>query len=162
MIFTITNRKGEVFPIKIDEQDAERVLTFEWYISKSKKRLSVRRGDGKKHIWLSRFIMGNPPSNVEVDHINGNTLDNRRLNLRLATRSQNCANKGPSKHTSSFKGVSWKQRNGKWCSQIKYRGKVIHIGLYDTEEAAAKAYDVEALIRFGEYARLNFPEEARH
>jgi len=89
-----------------------------------------------------------------VDHANGNGLDNRRSNLRPADRSKNSANsKLPHDSTTGYKGVS---RHG-WTAQIVTSGRQIHLGTFDTPEAAARAYDRAAVEHFGEFARLNFP-----
>ena len=92
-----------------------------------------------------------------VDHINGNGLDNRRSNLRPASRSQNGANRGaPSNNTSGFKGVT--RFRLKWMAKIQVHGRTIHLGLFATPQEAARAYDTAALEHFGEYARPNFPK----
>ncbi len=91
-----------------------------------------------------------------IDHVNGNGADNRRANLRIATRSQNGANRGPQKNnTSGYKGVSRdKQR---WQASITVMGVCHRIGGFDTPEEAAVAYDIRAREVFGEYAKLNLP-----
>jgi hypothetical protein len=97
----------------------------------------------------------------EVDHKNGDGLDNRRENLRLCTRGQNACNarKTNRARSSRFKGVSWDRANRKWAAQIckDYQNRLI--GRFDDEEEAARAYDEQAKILHGEFARLNFPNE---
>ena len=106
-------------------------------------------------VLLHREIMNAVPG-LEVDHINGNTLDCRRLNLRLCTHKQNLANqKKQSGRSSQFKGVSFSKSRGKWEAYIKTDGKKKHLGRFDTEEAAAYAYDLEAFRLFGWFAKLN-------
>jgi len=89
----------------------------------------------------------------EVDHINRNGLDNRRCNLRLATRSQNCANK-PAYRTnrSGYKGVRWSSRAQKWIAYIRVRGQHKYLGRHTTPEAAHQAYLAAAIEAFGEFA----------
>jgi hypothetical protein len=113
-----------------------------------------------KTVYLHREIM-NEPKGFFVDHKNNDSLDNRKANLRVATRSQNCQNVPKRKNTSSqFIGVSFSKEEKKWCAYINYRGKRIWLGYFDNEIDAAKAYDRAALKYYGEFARLNFPEEA--
>ncbi len=96
-----------------------------------------------------------------TDHINGNGLDNRRCNLRLCDQSKNGGNrKKQNKKTSSiYKGVSWSKRCKKWRTQIKVNKKPRHIGYFESETKAGKAYDEAAIKYFGEFARLNFNEK---
>lgn len=94
-----------------------------------------------------------------VDHRDGNGLNNRRSNLRLATPGENCANQRPQVgRTSQYKGVSWDNRNRKWAVGVK-RGDVRRRGYFLDEVEAAAAHDRWALELHGEFARLNFPEE---
>lgn len=95
-----------------------------------------------------------------IDHRNGDGLDNRRANLRITTQAQNCANtRIRSNNKSGFKGVSWKKGSNAWVAQIRRNDKSYHLGLFADREEAARAYDAAAVEFFGEYARINFPEE---
>jgi len=110
---------------------------------------SILGSDGKWHtVRMHKLIV----LAKEVDHINRNGLDNRRQNLRSATRSQNVAN---SKPRGKYKGVGWHKRSQKWYAHIGKGGRQFHLGVFDTPEAAAAAYDKAALEKFGEFARLN-------
>jgi len=96
-----------------------------------------------------------------VDHINHNGLDNRKANLRPATRAQNNYNKLIVKHkesSSKYKGVTWKKENKKWLAQINFKGDYIFLGYFKDERKAAKAYDEAAKKYYSEFACLNFPE----
>jgi hypothetical protein len=110
-------------------------------------------------------LMGVPHGrSVYVDHINGDTLDYRRDNLRVATHEQNCWNSRKRTHrtkdalTSSFKGVAWDASSGKWRVQLRAgKGVRVHVGCFADEQEAARAYDTAAIQHHGEFARLNFP-----
>ena len=91
-----------------------------------------------------------------VDHIDGNTFNNQRNNLRIATKSQNAMNMKNVRHTSQFKGVCWHKLAKKWMAQIKCNYKRIYLGIFKEERDAAIAYDKAAIEHFGEFARLNF------
>jgi len=107
---------------------------------------------GRRHLGMHELIAGK-----DADHINPElTLDNRRSNLRPATRSENNANRR--KHinnTSGFKGVTWHKRLGKWQAQIRYHGMTVHLGYFNDPALAARAYDRAAIEYFGDYARTN-------
>jgi hypothetical protein len=105
---------------------------------------------------MHREILSASPD-LHVDHINHNGLDNRRNNLRLATRSQNLANQKP-RHTSihsRFKGVTKDISRDRWLTRLVCKNKVVFQGRYDTELEAAKAYDEAAVKFFGDYALTN-------
>lgn len=91
-----------------------------------------------------------------IDHINGNGLDNQRHNLRPAGQSLNSANMRAYGRSSRFKGVR-QHRGGKWEARIRI-GQPVYLGLFDSEEAAALAYDAAARAAWGEFARVNFPQ----
>jgi len=151
----------------VDDCDYEQLSKFRWYLLKtgsgdyahSVEKLPERRT--KMHL-MHREILG-AKKGEEVDHINRNTLDNRRDNLRLVNRSQNNQNGigWVNRRTSKYKGVSPFHRPNyhPWRAQLMIDGKYIHIGYFDDEESAARAYDDAARKYFGEHARVNFPEQ---
>ena len=112
--------------------------------------------NGKKTSFLMhRFIMGNPKGFL-IDHINGDTLDNRRENLRVVTNSQNLMNSRIRNNTSSkYKGVSFDKNSQKFKAQIQINKNKKHLGLFSNEIDAAKCYNENALKLFGEYAKTN-------
>ena len=92
----------------------------------------------------------------DVDHIDGNGLNNQHSNLRIATRSQNLANRGSQENnTSGYKGVCWNKKLQKWIAKICIKGETIHIGCFIDKFEAARAYNIAAGRLFGEYAKLN-------
>lgn len=107
-----------------------------------------------KRISLHRLIM-KPPPDMQVDHINGNGLDNRRQNLRLATHSLNLANQRIQTRpkSSQFKGVTL--QHGRWVSRIKIDRHQFYLGSFGIEEEAASAYNKAAVAAWGEFVRLN-------
>jgi len=95
-----------------------------------------------------------------IDHINGNGLDDRRANMRTCTNQQNMRNLRKRRSGSSiYKGVYYDKRRRTWYARICHNGKNIHLGTFATEIEAARAYDRAARRLFGEFARLNFPDE---
>jgi hypothetical protein len=112
-----------------------------------------RHGKRRIKIYLHRFLMDAEPGQ-QVDHVNGDSMDNRRANLRVCTAMQNYANRRcTTGATSRYRGVYRDRRRGRWCARVSDAW----LGSFDSEEAAARAYDTAAVKRFGEFARLNFP-----
>ena len=102
----------------------------------------------------------NAPKHIMVDHINRNTYDNQKLNLRFATKAQNAMNCKVHKHnTSGYKGVSRHKQMNSWRAYIVKNNKQIHIGLFKTLKEAALAYNKKALKIFGQFANINLIKE---
>lgn len=104
-------------------------------------------------IWA--IVYGEWPA-FEIDHIDCDRANNRLVNLREATRTQNASNY-PGRGVSRYRGVCWDARNKKWMAQICANGRRIKVGRFHSEIEAARAYDRVARSEFKEYARLNFP-----
>jgi hypothetical protein len=136
----------------IELQDVHKVLPYKWCLS---DHGYVVTGAGKTRQHLHRLI-ADIPDNMETDHIDGDKLNNRRSNLRVATRKNNNQNRRAWGVTSKYKGVAWKKQTRKWCALIGVDKKRIHLGYFLSETDAALAYDTAAKQFFGEYARLNF------
>jgi hypothetical protein len=111
---------------------------------------------GGRIVALHRIIMG-ATGNVEVDHRDGNGLNNLRSNLRLATNAQNAKNRISTVGASRYKGVSIFGK--RWRAKIESDGVRFSLGIYNTQEEAARVYDAAAIRLHGEFARLNFPIE---
>lgn len=150
---TILLTKG--FFTKVDDEDFESLIKNKWFIANTGTHIYAARRCGPRNIKLHRILI-NPPNGFYVDHIDGDTLNNQRSNLRVCTKSQNAMN---SKHqqssSSKFKGVSWDSSRGKWRAQIKKHGVRFNLGRFSTEREAASAYNAKAKEIFGEFARLN-------
>ena len=148
MIMTFPN--GTEYLIDID--DFERVSAHTWH--RTGRGYAGAYIDGK-YTRFHRFLM-NAPANLQVDHINLDKSDNRKLNLRLATNAENQRNSRlQSNNTSGLKGVSFYKPRNKYRARIKVDGKEIHLGYYVSIIEASEAYDRAANHYFGEFARLN-------
>ncbi len=158
MDFKISNKKG-TFHLLIDEGDFWLLIKYKWYIIPSGHNLfRVSKNPCKQcsYKYLHRLLL-NAKSNEFVDHINGNPLDNRKENLRICTRSENCRNSKLRKdNTSGYKGV-WKYKGRKkpWVAEIKLNDKNLKIGYFKTKKEAANAYNKMAIKHFGRFARIN-------
>jgi hypothetical protein len=142
----------------VDAADAEAVRSLKWYATTPRGRVyyAVHDLPSGRGVYMHRWLL-DAPSNMTVDHVDLNGLNNQRSNLRLETRSQNQFNTGSRGGTSRFKGVSFCKQTGRWKTQIASHGKRWELGRFKDEEAAARAYDRAALELHGEFARLNFP-----
>lgn len=144
----------------MDEADIPALAGFKWRIQRRPLGVSycVAWGDEAKTklVFMHRLLL-NAPVDREVDHANGDGLDNRRVNIRLATRAQNAKNLPARKSGSSpFKGVSVRRRKKiRFVVQIKQDGECLKIGTFDSEHRAAKAYDAAARLFHGKFARTN-------
>jgi hypothetical protein len=148
----------------IDDSSYPLISKYKWYAAKNGStyyaQTVIKVNEKQKCFTMHRIIMGNPPG--AIDHKNRNGLDNRVDNLRIVTHAENLRNtKGRSKSGCGFKGV-YRQKGGKrFMAAIFPSQKYTHLGLYDTAEEAARAYDKKAYELFGEHCGLNFPEEIK-
>jgi hypothetical protein len=144
----------------VDDADYPAVSAARWYAHRGARTWYAVRSNN--HALLMHRILIDAPRGSEVDHWNGNGLDNRRSNLRLSTKSTNQQNSAKQRRVcrSRFKGVCWSKSAKKWVAYIKLDGRQQHLGCFAEELEAAHAYDSAARRLFGEFARLNFPEAA--
>ena len=150
----------------VDPEDYERLNKYEWEARRTRNspfyaaRQALLPTERKfTLIFMHREII-EVDDGLLVDHINHKSIDNRKANLRPATPTQSNRNrrKFSGSSNSKYKGVYWKKHIKKWVAQIGVNRKVIHLGCFEKEIDAAKAYDQAARIYHGEFAALNFPE----
>jgi hypothetical protein len=144
----------------VSEKD-EDLANFTWHVQVQKTGTYAKRVTGTVntrmlHTVVLERILGRELERHELaDHINGDGLDNRRNNLRVATKSQNMQNKRiGSNNTSGYKGVSWANSIKKWVAQIRVNGKTIILGYFDEPESAYEAYCKAAKEHYGEFANF--------
>lgn len=140
----------------VDDEDYEWLSQSRWHY---KQGYAARSSPGKKTLELMHRQILNAPPGMRVDHISGDKLDNRRINLRLATPAENTRNNKRRKDSKMlYKGIS--EKGNRYTARIQVDGKGIHLGSYTTAEAAARVYDRAAVKYHGDFARLNFPNES--
>jgi len=157
---TIELSKG--YKTIVDAEDYAKLSGYKWHASPQGRYIyaaSTTKIDGKrKNVRMHRVIMGVTDRKIYVDHINHDTLDNRKCNLRPCTPQQNVMNgsiKPKRNGTIKYKGIFEQKKNKRWVATIMVESKVIWLGAFDTQKEAALAYDIAALEHHGEFARTN-------
>ena len=146
---------GDGFYAYVDASDYEWLSRYTWHLSNG----YAFRWEKGRRIYMHSDIM-QPPTDKLADHVDSNRANNCRSNLRVCTQAENLLNTCKRHGTRSrFKGVFYDMRFGKWFAQCRLKGKRHWRGYFDDESEAARAYDHMAVELFGEFARLNFPEE---
>lgn len=136
----------------VDKEDFEYLNQWKWTRHNAGYAIRSIYKNGTR--FMHRQIL-NTPKGMETDHINGDRLDNRRENLRMATHQENCRNMRPLKNKSGYKGVQWYKRDQRWVAFLTVNDKHIYLGYFDDPKDAAEAYNKGAKKYFGEFARLN-------
>lgn len=153
------------YTVLIDDADQMLVAGFAWRVQKitNSELMYARAWHNRMLFLMHRLILGAAPDD-QVDHWNGNGLDNQRHNLRIASYSQQRANQGKQRNrltnrpsTSQYKGVCWDKSRSKWIASLGVRTNRRQLGRFASEEDAARAYDAAAVEEWGQFARLNFP-----
>jgi hypothetical protein len=147
---------------RVDAEDYPKLSEYNWHAIKHSKDLEgryivARRNSPKGGVYMHVQIMGKRKGFI-IDHINRNSLDNRKSNLRFITLSQNQHNKSKSKSktSSKFKGVHWDSSRKLWKAAIVFQGRNIFIGRFKTEKDAARAYDAKSKEIFKDFGHRNF------
>ena len=144
----------------VDNEDYEWLSQWSWYFAKHCHQGYAQRSNWRKApIIMHRAILEYYYPNKKyfvTDHKNGNKLDNRKINIRLCTPSQNSFNRGKSEsNTSGYKGIFWSKRNKSWQVRISVNNKRIFVGYFKEKIEAALAYNKAASQYHKEFARLN-------
>jgi len=149
----------------VDDEDFEMVSAVKWYAQEAKRKdgtlrvyavRKIGRPDGSRELVLLHRVITGAPKGMEVDHADGNALNNCRSNLRVCTKHENQRNQRPQGgRSSALKGVSWHKRDKAWCASIKIGDKQKWLGKFLSEAAAGLAYDRAAVAAYGEFARTN-------
>jgi hypothetical protein len=144
------------YSVIVSVQDIQKIMLVKWTPcpgGRGKTRGLYFKGSvNGKNEYLHRYITNCPLDKV-VDHINGNTLDNRQENLRICTRAENCRNiKRSGKYTNPYKGVYYNKQNKRWRAQIKVNSEKIYLGIFISPEEARDAYIAAAKKYHGEFA----------
>ena len=154
-------KKIKVGPINfalVDDEDFEYLNQYTWSVN-LQNRKKPRAFSQKLKTYMHRLIV-NCPKDMQVDHIDGNPLNNQKSNLRICTLKENCRNiKKRKKGTSEYKGVYFEKFSKKWRAEITFNNKTIKLGRFLNEKDAALAYDEAALFYFKEFSSLNFKKD---
>lgn len=158
-MLTIKLTRG--FQTPVSPEDFGWLSQWNWYAlwngcGKFYAARDAKIGGKRKTILMHREILRLRGA-LDGEHADGDSLNNRRYNLRPATRSQNHANrkKLPKGKSSQYRGVSFNKRSGRWTAQISIENRKRHLGMFGDEIQAARAYDHAATKQFGKFANLN-------
>jgi hypothetical protein len=146
----------------VDDEDFDNLNSHKWSARKDHDRdcfyavcQAKQIKKNRKTLLMHRLIL-KTPSKIQVDHIDGNGLNNQKSNIRNCNRSQNQMNRiNQANNTSGYKGVTWNSHVGSWQAQLKVGGKQLYLGCHKNILNAAVAYNDAAIKHFGEFARLN-------
>lgn len=152
--------------VLVDDADYELVSAYPWHecrMRSSRANFYAQRSywdGGRCRTQLMHRLILAAPAGVQVDHRNHDGLDNRRENLRLCSRSENCRNRQKQAPASGFIGVRYRQKDRRFEARIQVGGRSFYVGGSKIAEDAARLRDIAAKKYFGEFAVLNFPDGA--
>lgn len=149
----IGGKRGGDFAL-VDDEDFELCSSKSWHMSmKMRPKASYKIGDRWKNVSMHRLIL-NFPEGKQIDHKDGNPLNNQKSNLRTCSNTQNQYHRKPKKGC-KYKGIYQVKGKGKWLSHIMFNNKMKHLGTFESDKDAARAYNKAAKKYFGEFAWLN-------
>lgn len=160
MKIPLHGKLGEGLYAFVDDEDYDLISSLRWFATGRRQGQYYARHDKRAGkflivVQMHRLLMGNPKE-YQVDHVDGNPLNNQKANLRLSSLPQNIRNRQKlSSNTSGYKGVVYRPGWNKWRARISIDGHRIHLGDFETREAAARAYNDAALTHHAEFACLN-------
>jgi hypothetical protein len=146
----------------VDDEDHAYLSQFNWHVQKNGKYQYVVRmvsDNGRPRLIIMSRVITQAPADLVVHYRNRNTLDLRRENLVVVPARSVFKYRPPTSGSSQYRGVYWSKDKDRWRGMIRMNGRKIHLGYFQDEAAAARAYDQAAHQYFGEEAELNFPEE---
>ena len=142
----------------IDDEDFDKVSKYHWYFTGRyvKGYLLHKKFKGQTRVAIHRMVL-NAKQGQEIDHIDGNILNNQKGNLRFVSHSENMANRKilAKNNKSGYKGVYLHTRAKKWVAKIRKDNVNIYLGIFNDKKEAAKIYNINAKKYFGEFAKLN-------
>ncbi len=145
----------------IDAEDYPKIYNHSWYVVAGNGG-NLYACSEKDHVGIrSHRVIMQPPADKQIDHINGDSLDNRKSNLRICTHSENAKNiklRKP-RGSSKYKGVYFRKDRNKWVAMLYYNGFALKFGSFTDEHDAARAYNDAAIKYYGEFASLNIIEQ---
>lgn len=152
-IILYNNKNKERERAIIDSEDIKKVNNYKWRFNTG----AVSTHDAGKFLGLHHVVLGIKPIwGADVDHEDGDILNNRKANIRLCTHRENSSNRKLNKNnTSGFKGVWWKKSREKWAAEITVKNKCIYLGYFKNKKDAAAAYNAGAIKHHGNFACLN-------
>lgn len=147
------------YSVKVDDEDYQKLSKFKWHYNNGyacrrlHKKVAYKKYKGE-YIYMHRLIMKHPE--LGVDHVNGDSLDNQRKNLRVADQSDNMCNQHKARHNKyGYKGIYFAKDRKKFAARVTYRKKKHILGYYDTAKEAAISYNEGAIKYHKQFARLN-------